>query len=70
MRANERCGSRRSVRFGQLLDRRTRRSCSRYDAWSAEPLTSLSPPRFRTAYAVLDPSDQDRFTIVSRECDG
>lgn len=51
MRANERCGSRRPVRFGQLLDRRTRRSFSRYDAWSAEPLTSLSPPRFHTAYA-------------------
>lgn len=69
MRASERCGSRRLVRFGQLLDRRTRRSFSRYDAWSAEPLTSLSPPRFHTAYAVFHPSDQDRFTIVSRECD-
>jgi hypothetical protein len=33
----------------QLLDHRTRHSCSRYDAWSAEPLTPPSPPRFHTA---------------------
>ena len=32
MRADERCGSRRSVRFGELLDHRTRRSSSKYDA--------------------------------------